>query len=95
MLIVHLSQALRKHLKKASTLPDVFKSLTFTVSDKYFINHEKQHRTANNSTLQCLTNTQTPEYKIMHKLLKVFHLAWPVFRKTVMFVKSEVGKPNI
>lgn len=93
-LIVRLSQALRKHLKEASTLPDVFKSLTFIVSDKYFIKHEKQHRTANNSTLQCLTDTQTQEYK-MHKLLKVcvsFSLA--SLRKQ-SHVKSEVGKPNI
>jgi len=39
-LIVRIIQALRVQLQT------FFISVTFTVNDKYFINHEKHHRTA-------------------------------------------------
>lgn len=63
MLIVRISQALRKHLKEASTLTDVLETVTFTVNDKYFINHKKHHRTANNSTPTSYKYKDT-EYKM-------------------------------
>lgn len=71
-LIVRVIRALTEQLQR------FFKSVTFTVNDKYFIKHESTTR----QKITPLKNTDT-EYK-MHKLLELcapFPFVLPVFRE--------------